>query len=159
MALLNSAIWHVCLTAAAKRDEIRRPQLKQLLDTHTCTNRAETRVALEMKMIICNFKRHRNKRGNGREAYSLKMHSFCYTGCANATELTPLTSPFTLLLTADRRAMQWALLTVSFWKKALFFPCAVAFVSLASMIPCLSIGWQFPQNIIVHVPSWDLSFE
>lgn len=55
--------------------------------------------------------------------------------------------------------MQWVLLTESLWKKARFFPSVVAFVSLASVIPCLSIGWQFPQNIIVHVPSWDLSFE
>lgn len=55
--------------------------------------------------------------------------------------------------------MQWALLTASFWNKARFFPCVVAFVYPASMIPCLSVGWQFPQNITVHVPSWDHSFE
>lgn len=55
--------------------------------------------------------------------------------------------------------MQWVWFTASFWKKACFFPSVVAFVSLPSMIPCLSIGWQFPQIIIVHVPSWDFSFE
>lgn len=55
--------------------------------------------------------------------------------------------------------MQWALLAVSFWNKAYFFPCAVAFVYPVSMIPCLSVGWQSPQNTTVHVPSWHLSFE
>lgn len=79
---------HLCLTAAAKPLEIRRPQLKQPLDTHTRTNTAEMHVALEMKMIICHFERHRNKRGHGRKGCNLKMHSFCYTGCGNATELT-----------------------------------------------------------------------
>lgn len=44
--------------------------------------------------------------------------------------------------------MQWVLLTVSFWKKACFYPCVVAFVSLASMIPCLLLAGNFHRILL-----------
>lgn len=54
--------------------------------------------------------------------------------------------------------MQWVLFTACFLKRACFFPYVVAFIFLAYM-NSLSIGWQFQQNIVVHLASWNIPFE